>query len=115
MAGVAQDTHEMLAGISAGDVQLLQAAVGLREGELEASGLPPTTFALVKIAALIALDAPPASYAWQVANALEEGVTPEEILGVLRAVAAQVGTPRVVAAAPEIMLALGLSLPDGAE
>jgi len=115
MAGVAQDTHEMLAGISAGDVQLLESAIGLREGELAASGLPPTTFALVKIAALIAVDAPPASYAWQVANALEEGVTPEEILGVLRAVAAQVGTPRVVAAAPEIMLALGLSLPDGAE
>jgi hypothetical protein len=34
---------------------------------------------------------------------------------VLRAVAPQVGGPRVVAAAPEIMVALGLSLPDGAE
>ena len=49
---------------------------------------------------------------WQVANALEDGVSPEEILGVLRAVAPQVGGPKVVAAAPEIMLALGLSLDD---
>jgi 4-carboxymuconolactone decarboxylase len=115
MAVVAQGTHEMLAGISAGDAQILETAIGLREGQLEASGLEPSTFALVKIAALIALDAPPASYAWQVANAIEDGATPEEILGVLIAVASQVGGPRVIAAAPEIMLALGLSLPDGAE
>ena len=69
----------------------------------------------MKIAALIALDAPPASYAWQVTNALSDGATPEDILAVLRAVAPQVGLPRVVAAAPEIMLALGLSLPEGME
>lgn len=115
MAAVAQDTHDMLAGISAGDAQVLETAIGIREGQLEASGLEPSTFALVKIAALVALDAPPASYAWQVANALDDGATPEEILGVLIAVASQVGGPRVIAAAPEIMLALGLSLPDGAE
>jgi alkylhydroperoxidase/carboxymuconolactone decarboxylase family protein YurZ len=66
----------------------------------------------VKIAALIALDAPPASYLWQVANALDGGATPEDIVGVLKAVAPQVGGPRVVAAAPELMVALGLSLPD---
>jgi alkylhydroperoxidase/carboxymuconolactone decarboxylase family protein YurZ len=69
---------------------------------------------VTKIAALIALDAPPASYAWQVANALDDGATPEDILGVLRAIAPQVGGPKVVAAAPEIMVALGLSV-DGEE
>ena len=53
------------------------------------------TFALVKIAALVAMDAPPASYAWQMGNAVAEGVTPEEIVGVLRAVAPQVGGPKV--------------------
>ena len=31
----------------------------------------------------------------------------------LRAVAPQVGGPRVIGAAPEIMVALGLALPDG--
>ena len=78
-------------------------------------GLDARTFGLVKIATLIALDAPPASYAWQVANAIDGGATAEDILGVLRAVAPQVGGPRVIAAAPEIMLALGLSLPDMTE
>ncbi|HEY4427129.1 MAG TPA: carboxymuconolactone decarboxylase family protein [Solirubrobacteraceae bacterium] len=112
---IAPDVHEKLAGISRGETNIIETAVELREAQLEGTGLDPATFALVKIAALIALDAPPASYAWQTANALEEGVTPEQMLGVLFAVAPQVGGPRVIAAAPEIMLALGLSLPDGAE
>jgi len=114
MAEVAADTHQTLAAVSAGDLDALETAIGLREANREASGLDGRSFALVKIASLIALDAPPASYMWQVANALEEGVTPEEILGVLRAVAPQVGGPRVVAAAPEIMLALGLTLDEEA-
>jgi alkylhydroperoxidase/carboxymuconolactone decarboxylase family protein YurZ len=100
----------MLAGLSAGDTEILEEAVGLREANRQRSGLDPRTFALVKIAALIALDAPPASYAWQVANAIEEGVTADDFVGVLRAIAPQVGGPRVVAAAPEIMIAMGLSL-----
>src|SRR6478752_10569033 len=104
MAAVAPETHEALKGVSAGDLDFLESAVGLREAHLEATGLDARTFALVKIAALIALDAPPASYAWQVTNALADGASPEDLLGVLRAVAPQVGGPRVVAAAPEIML-----------
>jgi 4-carboxymuconolactone decarboxylase len=94
---------------------MLEGALGLREEYRAASGLDEKTFALVKIATLIALDAPPASFAWQVTNAVEAGVTPEEIVGVLRAVAPQVGGPRVIAAAPEIMLALGLSISDDPE
>jgi alkylhydroperoxidase/carboxymuconolactone decarboxylase family protein YurZ len=112
MADVAADTHKTLSGIAVGDADILETAIGLREFGREATGLEGRAYSLVKIAALIALDAPPASYAWQIANALEEGATPEDILGVLRAVAPQVGGPRVMAAAPEIMLGLGLSLPD---
>jgi alkylhydroperoxidase/carboxymuconolactone decarboxylase family protein YurZ len=52
---------------------------------------------------------------WQVGEALEAGARPREILGVLTAIAPQVGIPRVVAAAPEIMLALDLELPDDEE
>ena len=112
MADVAADTHKTLSGIAVGDADILETAIGLREFGREATGLEGRAYSLVKIAALIALDAPPASYAWQIANALEEGATAEDILGVLRAVAPQVGGPRVMAAAPEIMLGLGLSLPD---
>jgi alkylhydroperoxidase/carboxymuconolactone decarboxylase family protein YurZ len=114
MADVAAETQETLSRISAGDMEMLETAVGLREANREGSHLDPRTFALVKIAALIALDAPPASYAWQIGNALAEGVTPEDIIGVLRAIAPQVGGPRIIAAGPEIMLAIGLPL-DGEE
>jgi alkylhydroperoxidase/carboxymuconolactone decarboxylase family protein YurZ len=112
MATVAPETHQTLTGLSTGDLEILDAAIGLRDVSRESTGLDGRSFALVKIAALIALDAPPASYAWQIGNALDEGATPEDILGVLRAVAPQVGGPRVMAAAPEIMLALGLALPE---
>ena len=111
MAVVGADTHQTLSDISAGNLDILETAVGLRDANREASGLDARAFALVKIAALIALDAPPASYAWQLGNALADGVTPEDILGVLRAIAPQVGGPKVVAAAPEIMVALGLDVP----
>src|ERR1700760_2392716 len=112
MAVVGADTHQTLSGISSGSSDGLEAALGLREAALKFSGLDARTFALVKLATLIALDAPPASYAWQIANALEEGATAEDFLGVLKAVAPQVGGPRVVAAAPEIMLAMGLAIDE---
>lgn len=115
MATVAEETQQTLAGISAGDMNFIEDAVGLRERELEVTGLDPRAFALVKVSSLIALDAPPASYAWQIANALEEGVTPEDLVGTLIAVAPQVGGPRTIAAAAEIALTLGLSLPTQAE
>lgn len=112
MTAVSQDSQSALERIALGELDLLEGAIGLRDVAREDSGLEPRAFSLVKIAALVALDAPPASYAWQVANALGEGVTAEDILGVLRAIAPQVGGPRLIAAAPEIMLALGLQLPD---
>ena len=112
MAVVGADTHQTLSDLSSGRGDVLEQALGLRELDRSASGLDPRTFALVKIAALIALDAPPASYAWQLGNALAVDVTPEDILGVLVAVAPQVGGPKVIAAAPEIMVALGLDVDD---
>jgi alkylhydroperoxidase/carboxymuconolactone decarboxylase family protein YurZ len=111
-ADVDDVTRDALSGLSEGDLDVLEAGMQLREEWQESSGLDPRSYALTKIAALISMDAPPASYVWQVANALEVGATPREILGVLRAIAPQVGMPKVVAAAPEIMVALGLSLPE---
>jgi 4-carboxymuconolactone decarboxylase len=104
-------TREMLAGLAMGTHDLLAEGLELRAEWQIRSGLDARSYALVKIAALIALDAPPASYLWQVANALDAGATPADLMGVLVAVAPQVGGPKTVAAAPELMVALGLSLP----
>ena len=113
-ADVDDATVDMFSSLSMGDLDVLEEGLKLREAWQERSGLDPRSYAMCKIAALVALDAPPASYVFQVATALDAGVTPDEILGVLRAIAPQVGGPRVVAAAPEIMVALGLALPEGA-
>ncbi len=107
-------TRDALGSLALGDPELLLEGLELRAELQQKSGLDARSFALVKIAALIALDAPPASYLWQVANALDSGATAEDLVGVLKAIAPQVGGPRVVAAAPELMIALGLSLPEGA-
>ena len=112
---VGDATRETLAGLAMSDPDLLLAGLEARANWQETSGLDARTFSLVKIAALIALDAPPASYLWQVGNAVAAGCTAQDILGTLIAVAPQVGGPRTVAAAPEIMVALGLTLPAGVD
>jgi alkylhydroperoxidase/carboxymuconolactone decarboxylase family protein YurZ len=113
MISVPRETRVALADIAAGRTEAVRAVLELPEDELQATGLDELSLSLIRLAVLIALDGPPASYAWQVAEAIESGATPEQILDVLRAVAPQVGAPRVIAAAPELMLALGLTLPEG--
>jgi len=116
-AGTAVDeaTREALTALALGQASAFEQASGLREQWRQTSGLDPRAYSLVKIAALVAQDAPPASYLWQIAEALDSGASPKDILGVLIAVAPQVGVPRVVAAAPEIMVALDLELPTDAD
>jgi 4-carboxymuconolactone decarboxylase len=105
-------TADALAALALGQTAMLEQAEDLREQLRQGSGLDARTFSLVKIAALVSIDGPPASFLWQVGAALDAGAKPREILGVLTAIAPQVGLPRVVAAAPEIMLALDLELPE---
>jgi 4-carboxymuconolactone decarboxylase len=108
---VDQATSDMLLALAMGESGVMGEAMEMREHLRADSSLDAKTFALVKIAALVALDAAPASYLFQVQAALDAGAMPREILGVLTAVAPQTGMARVVSAAPEIMIALGLELP----
>jgi alkylhydroperoxidase/carboxymuconolactone decarboxylase family protein YurZ len=108
MADVSKETADQLGGFALQDPDVLGSLLEMQLHNLEASGLDPRTYALVKIAVLIALGAPQSSYLAQVGFALEADVDPDEILKVLVAVAPQVGLPRAVAAAPELMLALGI-------
>lgn len=77
---------------------------------IEASGLDPETLMLVRIAALVAVDGPPASYLMNLGAATEMGVTEEQVRGVLAAVAPIVGTARVASAMSKIVEALGLAI-----
>ena len=77
---------------------------------VEASDLDPAALMMVRIAALVAVDAPPASYLLNLGVASEMGFGVEEIQDVLMAVAPIVGTARVMSAASNIMLALGFAI-----
>jgi 4-carboxymuconolactone decarboxylase len=86
--------------------------LNVQESNIDESGLDPRTWCLVKLAALVAIDAPPASYVWHLTTAEQAGVTPGDVLSVLVALAPTVGIARIVAAAPEIALGLGLDADD---
>ena len=66
---------------------------------IETTTLDPEQAMLVRIAALVAMDAPPASYMLNLSVAGQVDVGAEEIQGVLAAIAPIVGSPRVVGAA----------------
>ena len=86
--------------------------LNVQESNIDESGLDPRTWCLVKLAALVAIDAPPASYVWHLTTAEQAGVTPADVVAVLIALAPTVGVARIVAAAPEIAIGLGLEADD---
>ena len=77
---------------------------------MEASSLDAEELMLVRIAALVAVDAPPASYLLNLGAASEIGIGEEEVRGVLAAIAPIVGTARIAAATGNIVRALGFAL-----
>jgi 4-carboxymuconolactone decarboxylase len=65
------------------------------------------TGALVRIAAMVAVDAAPSSFQSAVSHALAVGVSADEIVAALEAVTPVTGATRVVQCAPKVALALG--------
>ncbi|WP_382303952.1 carboxymuconolactone decarboxylase family protein [Herbiconiux sp. UC225_62] len=78
----------------------------------QAATLDPKTLALVRLAALVAVGATEPSFGEQADAAVSAGASADELVDVLVGISAVVGTPRVVAAAPELALALGYDLDD---
>ena len=74
------------------------------------SNLEAREHMLVRIAALVAVGAPPSSYLLNAGTAADVGVTLDDVQGVLVAVAPIVGTARVVTAGGNITRALGLAI-----
>lgn len=78
----------------------------------EASDLDDRTLMLVRIAALVAMDAPPASYLFNLGAAGDVGIDGDAVQDVLAAVAPIVGSARVAAATGNIVRALGFALDE---
>jgi len=92
------------------ETPVLDTLADLTAASLEHNSLAARELMLVRIAALIAMDAPPASYLANAGAAADSGVTADDIQGVMIGVAPVVGTPRVVSAGGKILRALGLAI-----
>jgi alkylhydroperoxidase/carboxymuconolactone decarboxylase family protein YurZ len=99
-----------MSSTQATDTPVLTLLATMTADAIEATTLDAKSLMLTRIAALVAVDAPPASYLLNLGAAGEADVTAEEVQGVLTAVAPIVGTPRVVAASGNIMRALALEV-----
>jgi 4-carboxymuconolactone decarboxylase len=101
-------THEdTLRKLSIRDDAFVDAMLAHDNANVGASGLDRKTHALVRLGALVAIDAAPPSYMWTIEAARRCATTDDEIVGCLIAVLPAIGVARVVSAAPKLGLALG--------
>lgn len=96
--------------MATGDTAVLDAIAEITAVSLERTDLDARSLILVRLAALIAVDAPAASYLLHVGPAVDVDVTLEDVQDVLVAVAAVVGTARTLSAAAKIVDALGAAI-----
>jgi len=90
------------------ETPVLDLLAGMTALSLEASTLDPQAILLARIAALVAVDAPPISYALNLGAAGQVDVSAEQVRGVFAAIAPIVGTARIASASGNIVKALAL-------
>jgi hypothetical protein len=95
----------LLRDLADGDISVIAPLIGRVRA---VAGLDTASFELVEIVALTAVDAPPASWFAHL-DAHDGTLELEKVAGALLAIAPIVGTPRVVAAAANILAATELA------
>lgn len=91
------------------DTPVLDTLAEMTAASIENSNLAAEHM-LVRIAALIAVDAPAISYLLNAGTAADVGITLDDVQGVLIAVAPIVGTARIASAGGNITRALGFAI-----
>ena len=92
------------------DTSILDLFGEMTSASLDATTLDGRTLMSVRIAALVAVDVPPASYLLNLGAASKIGVGEDDVKAVLAAVAPIVGTARIASAAGNIAEALGFAM-----
>jgi len=95
---------------STSETPVLDLLASMTADSVAASSLDPETLMLVRIAALVAVDASTFSYMMNLEVAGDLGVEPERVQGVLAAIAPIVGTARVAAATGRIVKGLAIEI-----
>ena len=89
---------------------VLDTLTDMTAASVDHNSLSPREFMIARLAAMVAVDAPPISY-FVSASAIEQsGMTAEDIQGVMIAVAPVSGAPRVMSAGGHILRALGIAI-----
>ena len=104
-----ESSESALSSIAAGDAPVLERLVAMNLDSMEHSQLDQKTYFLVRLAALVAMDAAPVSYLINLGMAADSGVEVEDAQGMLIAIAPVVGTARVASAAGKVLRAFGLA------
>jgi len=102
------DSHERtLTKLAIADAAYYDTLLAREAANLAESHLDRKTHALVRLGALVGTGATSPGYMWIVENARRHGASEDEIVGCLVAALPAVGVADVVAAAPDLALALG--------
>lgn len=104
-----QAPEETLGSIAQGDAPVLERLIAMNLDSMEHSGLDERTYFLVRLAALVAMDAAPVSYLINLGLAADAGVTLEQAQGALIAIAPVVGSARVASATGKILRGFGVA------
>jgi 4-carboxymuconolactone decarboxylase len=105
---VAVESHETtLTKLAIADEAYCQALLAGEASNIAESHLDEKTHALVRLGALVAIDATAPAYMWAVEAARRRGASEDELVGCLIAALPAVGVANAVAAAPKLALALG--------
>ena len=110
-----EDYQVTLRKLALRDERYIDGVLQIDRANATMAGLDERTHALIRIGALIALNAAPAAYMDSVNAALRAGASHEEIVGTLIAVLPTVGVARVVTAAPNLGLAMGYDVAEALE
>ena len=95
---------------STDETPVLDLLAAMTAESVASSSLDPHSLMLVRIAALVAVDAPPGSYLLNLGPAADAGVDADDVRGVLTAIAPIVGTARVASATGAIVSALAVAI-----
>ncbi len=116
---VATSGENLLRRLGSGDEGSVRLVLALRPEAGDPgfdTGLTPRVRTLVRLAALIALDASTTCLRWAVELASCAGADDDEIVGVLMSVGPEVGLPRVSSSARRLAHAIGYEIgTDGAD
>ena len=89
---------------------VLDTILDINAASIDHTQLSPRELMLARIAAMVAVDAPPASYLANARPSTDSGVTQQDMQDIMIAVAPIVGTAKVVSAGGNLMRALDMAI-----